>query len=224
MHEAFGLYLVMTDPVVGYDRCAEAAVACGVACLQLRMKGAPRDEVVTVAARVRAITAGTRTRFIVNDDVSVAREVDADGVHLGQDDLPLPEARRQWPVPGKWFGLSTHNAAQARRAMADAPDYIGAGPVFVTPTKAVPDPVLGLAGLAAILRESTVPTVAIGGIDAMHLRQVLAAGATSFAVVRTVNRSPDPASAIRELQAIGKNLQTVPCVSDWRSISRSQRK
>lgn len=217
MRETLGLYLVMTDPVAGYDRCAEAAVVCGVSCLQLRMKGAPRHEVVAVAARVRAITAGTRTRFIVNDDVSIAREVDADGVHLGQDDLPIPEARRRWPVPGKWFGLSTHNAAQARRAMADAPDYIGAGPVFATPTKVVPDPVLGLAGLAEVLRESTVPTVAIGGIDATNLRQVLATGVTNYAVVRAVNRFPDPASAIRVLQETAGNLQT-RCWDRRRSI------
>jgi len=88
MDDAFGLYLVMTDPVAGYETCAAAAVRCGVRYLQLRMKGTLRDAVLETARRVRAITLGSDTLFIVNDDVTIAREVDADGVHLGQGDLP----------------------------------------------------------------------------------------------------------------------------------------
>lgn len=202
MKEIFGLYLVLTDPVTGYDRCAEAAVACDVRYLQLRMKGAPREEVRRVGMRLRAITRGTATRFIVNDDVDLARELDADGVHLGQGDLSLTEARQRWPAPGKRFGLSTHNAQQAQAAIALAPDYIGVGPVFVTPTKAIPDPVVGLETLGEIVRVSPLTTVAIGGIDAGNLAQVLAQGAGNYAVVRAVNRAPDPAAAIRVLQAV----------------------
>lgn len=201
MPENFGLYLVLTDPVAGYDRCAEAAVACKVRYLQLRMKGAARADVRATGARLRAITRGTVTRFIVNDDVDLARELDADGVHLGQDDMPLPEARQRWPAPGKRFGLSTHNAAQAAAAVALAPYYIGVGPVFATPTKSVPDPVVGLAAMGAIMRASPLTTVAIGGIDATNLPHVLAAGAVNFAVVRAVNRASDPAAAIRALVA-----------------------
>ena len=152
MGDAFGLYLVMTDPVVGYEACAEAAVRCGVRYLQLRMKGAPRDAVLETALRVREITLGSDTLFIVNDDVTIARDVDADGVHLGQRDLPLDEARRLWPAPGKRFGLSTHNEQEALIASRLSPDYIGVGPVFATPTKAVPDPVLGLERMASIIR------------------------------------------------------------------------
>lgn len=200
MTEAFGLYLVLTDPLTGYAGCAEAAVACGVRYLQLRMKGASREAILATGLRLRAITRGTATRFIVNDDVELARELDADGVHVGQDDLPLPEARRRWPVPGKLFGLSTHNAAEARAAVALAPDYIGVGPVFATPTKAAPDPVLGLAAMGAIVRESPLTAVAIGGIDASNVAQILAQGADNFAVVRAVNRAPDPVAAIRALQ------------------------
>ncbi|MEI8243912.1 MAG: thiamine phosphate synthase [bacterium] len=201
MPETFGLYLVLTDPVSGYDCCAGAAVACGVRYLQLRMKQAAREEVRAVGARLRARTRGTATRFIVNDDVDLARELDADGVHLGQGDLSLVEARRRWPVPGKLFGLSTHNAAQAAAAVALAPDYIGVGPIFATPTKAMPDPVVGLAAMGAILRASPLTTVAIGGIDAGNLPQVLAHGAVNFAVVRAVNGAVDPAAAIRALAA-----------------------
>ena len=202
MPETFGLYLVLTDPVAGYDRCAEAAVTCGVRYLQLRMKNASREDVRVTGARVRAITRDTATRFIVNDDVDLARELDADGVHLGQDDLSLAEARRRWPIPGKRFGLSTHNATQAAAAIALAPDYIGVGPVFATPTKVVADPVVGLATMGAIMRVSPLTTVALGGIDAANLPQVLAQGAVNFAVVRAVNRASDPVAAIRSLQVV----------------------
>ena len=202
MDDAFGLYLVMTDPVAGYEACAAAAVRCGVRYLQLRMKEAPRDAVLETARRVRAITLGSDSLFILNDDVAIAREVDADGVHLGQGDLPLDEARRLWPAPGKRFGLSTHNELQAVMASRRSPDYIGVGPVFATPTKAVPDPVLGLERMASILRSSPVAAVAIGGIDRGNLAEVLRRGARNFCVVRAVNRQPDPGTAIRELQDI----------------------
>lgn len=200
MDDGFGLYLVLTDPAAGYEACAQAAVRCGVRYLQLRMKNAPRETVVAAARRVRDITRGSGTLFIVNDDVTIAREVDADGVHLGQGDMPIAEARRLWPVPGKRFGLSTHDERQAEQACRHRPDYIGVGPVFPTPTKSIPDPVLGVERMGAILRSVTVPAVAIGGIDRENLPQVMRAGARNFCVVRAVNRRVDPENAIRELQ------------------------
>jgi len=202
MGDAFGLYLVMTAPVAGYEACAAAAVRCGVRYLQLRMKGAPRDAVLETALRAREITLGSDTLFIVNDDVTIAREVDADGVHLGQRDLPIDEARRLWTAPGKRFGLSTHDERQALLASRLSPDYIGVGPVFATPTKADPDPVLGIERMAAIVRSSPIATVAIGGIDRGNLAEVLRRGARNFCVVRAVNGRPDPETAIRELQRI----------------------
>jgi len=202
MDDAFGLYLVMTDPVAGYDTCAAAAVRCGVRYLQLRMKEVPPDAVLETALRVREITLGSDTLFIVNDDVTIAREVDADGVHLGQRDLSLDEARRLWSAPGKRFGLSTHNERQALLATRQSPHYIGVGPVFATPTKAVPDPILGLERMASIVRASPVAAVAIGGIDHGNLAEVLRRGVRNFCVVRAVNRRPDPETAIRELQCI----------------------
>lgn len=211
MPEVFGLYLILTEPAVGYDACAEAAVRCQVRYLQLRMKNAPPDRILKTARRIRALTQGTPTLFIVNDNVEIAREVDADGVHLGQSDMPLAEARRRWPVPGKRFGLSTHNATQARLACALAPDYIGVGPVFATPTKAAPDPVLDLPEMGKIIGASPLTTVAIGGIDRDNLADVLRYGASNFCVVRAVNLCPDPEVAIRELQGI------------WQAHLRTQR-
>ncbi len=202
MANVFGLYLVLTEPAAGYERAADAAIEAGVRYLQLRMKGRPREEAIEMARRLRRMTAGSGTRFIVNDDVETAREAGADGVHLGQDDLSVVEARKRWPVAGRVFGLSTHNEEQEARALALAPDYIGVGPVFATPTKERPDPVLGMERMGRIIRGSPLTAVAIGGIDAGNLAEVLRHGAVNFCVVRAVNQAPDPAAAIRRLQEI----------------------
>lgn len=202
MPDVFGLYLVLTDPVAGYEACTEAAVAAGVRYLQLRMKKRPANDVLDMARRLQRITAGTQTRFIVNDDVKIAAEAGADGVHLGQDDMPLSEARKLWPEPGKIFGFSTHGEEQEQRARALAPDYIGVGPVFVTPTKEKPDPSLGPERMGRIIRNSPLTTVAIGGINAENLADVLGHGAVNYCVVRAVNLSQDPRAAIDNLQAI----------------------
>lgn len=199
--ECFGLYLVITDPLTSFEACAEAAVAANLRYVQLRMKKAERDRIVAVATNLRAITRGTQTRFIVNDAPSIAAEVNADGVHLGQDDLPLDQARRQFPSL-KIFGLSTHNADQAQRAASLSPDYCGVGPVYATPTKEIPDPELGPERAGAIIRAAPFTTVAIGGINESNLAEVLKAGAINFSVVRYVCRSPAPFDAIRRLQDI----------------------
>ncbi len=198
---AFGLYLVLTDPVAGYERCAEAAVAERVPFVQLRMKDAPRAEVVRVGRRLRAVTRGSATKLIVNDDPTAALEIDADGVHVGQDDLPVGEVRRLLPA-GRIVGLSTHDEDQASRAETLAPDYIGIGPLHPTPTKRIPDPVVGLRRAARIARSASRPVVGIGGIDAARLPGVLAAGIENFAVVRWVCGSEEPRRAIAELLAI----------------------
>ena len=201
MEKNFGLYLVVTNPATSYERCAEAAVRAGLRFVQLRMKHAPRERVVATAKNLRAITAGTPTNFIVNDDPEIAVEVGADGVHLGQDDMPLPVARERFPEL-KIFGLSTHSPAQVAAACAVAPDYIGVGPVYATPTKAIPDATLGLATMREMIAAAPSPAVAIGGIDAARLPDVLRAGARNFSVVRAVCVSPDPYAAICALQEI----------------------
>lgn len=207
MPDEFGLYLVLTDPVAGYERCAEAAVETGVRYVQLRMKHSPASEILAMAQRLRRITAGSATRFIVNDDAGIARESGADGVHLGQDDMPLNEARRLWPEPGKIFGLSTHSEEHEAAARKLAPDYIGVGPVYPTPTKDKPDPVLGPERAGRIIRNSPLTAVAIGGIDAENLPAVLAGGAVNFCVVRAVTQQPDPKAAILRLQRLWKEFR-----------------
>jgi len=201
--KAFGLYLVVTNPVAGYEACTEAAVRSGVKFIQLRMKHVTRERVLETAKKMRAITAGTPTLFIVNDAPEVAAEAGADGVHLGQSDLPLPVARERFPSL-KIFGLSTHSLEQVTDARKVSPDYIGVGPVYATPTKEIPDATLGLETMQKMLATAHCPAVAIGGIDAVRLPDVLQAGAKNFAVVRAVCSSENPLAAIRELQKIAE--------------------
>lgn len=210
MHlEHYGLYVVMTDPVVGYEACAQAAVYAGVQMLQLRMKNTSRQEMLTVARSVCEITRGSPTRFIVNDDVEVALAVDADGVHLGQDDMPIPEARARWNAPGKIFGWSTHNEAQQKLAEVVQPDYIGIGPVYATPTKDIPDPVIGIERLNAMLKTCALPHVCIGGINLDNLEPVLQAGAKNLCAVRPIMRSANPGELMREFQLRAKRFGAV---------------
>ncbi len=197
----FGFYLVMTNPKVGYAACAQAAVDGGVRIIQLRMKDAPRDEIVSVGRTVRDITRGTETLFIVNDDPSIAAEVGADGVHVGQGDMPVPEVRRLYPSL-RIVGLSTHSPEQALASLDVKPDYIGVGPVWATPTKKIPDPVLGIETAMRMVRSVPYPAVAIGGIDASRLPGLLQAGARNYAVVREVCGADDPLAAIRNLKRI----------------------
>jgi thiamine-phosphate pyrophosphorylase len=174
------------------------------------MKDTPDGEVLPMARRLRGITRGSTTRFIVNDSVSVAAESDADGVHLGQNDMGIGEARAFWQEKDRIYGLSTHNLEQVRHAAALAPDYIGVGPVFATTSKAVPDPVLGLEAMGEMIRQSPVTTVALGGIFEERLSEVLAHGAVNFAVVRAVNQADDPETAIRRLMEIWQAHRDFP--------------
>ena len=203
MMEDFGLYLVMTNPKTGYADCAKAAVKAGVRIVQLRMKHSPREEIVAAARAVREATAGTDTLFIVNDDPSIAAEVGADGVHVGQDDLPVDVVRTRYPGI-RLVGLSTHNLDQAQKSLAQDPDYIGVGPVFATPTKKIPDPVLGTELAGKMIAAVPYPAVAIGGINAENLPDVIRAGARNWSVVRAVCGSTDPFAAITDLQRIAE--------------------
>ena len=203
----FGFYLVITNPVVGYAKCAEAAVRAGVRVIQLRMKHASREEILREAREMRRVTAGTDTIFIVNDDPIIAAEVGADGVHVGQGDMAPDEVRARCPEL-RIVGLSTHNPDQVRASVTQPIDYIGVGPVYATPTKDIPDPTLGLETMGRMIAAAAHPAVAIGGIDASRLPDVLLAGAHNFAVVRAVCQSPDPYAAIRTLQQIAE--RTLP--------------
>jgi thiamine-phosphate pyrophosphorylase len=203
----FGLYLVMTNPVVGYHACCEAAVRAGVKMVQLRMKDVPSAEILQVAKDLRSITVGSSTKLIINDDPLIAVESGADGVHVGQEDISVLKVRELFPDIGI-VGLSTHNLEQAKSSIDVGPDYIGVGPVYATPTKKKPDPEIGLDGALKMIRAVSVPAVAIGSLDESNLGEAFCAGVVNYAVVRAVCLSRTPYDAIRRLQdleALKKN-------------------
>jgi len=200
----FGLYVILTDPVTGYAECALAAVRAGIRFIQLRMKDVSVSEYIKTAKLIKTLTQNSHSLLIVNDCLEAAIAADADGLHLGQHDMPLSDARKAWHVQGKIFGLSTHNEQQAALAAALMPDYIGVGPVFATPTKVIPDPVLGVENMGRIIRSTTIPAVAIGGINRDNLQAVLANGAVNFASVRPVTQSQTPYEAIMDLQEMAR--------------------
>lgn len=170
-------------------------VGTGVDAIQVRAKHLTDRELFDLVAEVIR-TVGGRAKVIVNDRLDIAFATGADGVHLGLDDLPVAEARRLAPE-GFLIGGTCRNVAQARLARADGADYVGAGPIFTSTTKAgLPDP-LGLTSLADIAR--VLPTIAISGITADRVPVVMAAGAHGVAVVASVSRAPDPVAASREV-------------------------
>jgi thiamine-phosphate pyrophosphorylase len=171
---------------------------CGapIAALQLRAKEVPDDRLVETARAMASICRAAGVAFLVNDRADVARLVDADGVHLGQDDLP-PDRGRAIVGPARLVGWSTHDAAQVEAAAAAPVDYVGFGPVFVTATKERPDPVVGLEGLRAAVRRSRRPVVAIGGIRLEHIPAVRDTGAHAIALVSAL-MDGEPAALVAE--------------------------
>jgi len=171
--------------------------------LQVRIKpasgAAGAAELVRIARMARRICDAAGAALIVNDRLDVALAADADGVHLGQTDLPLAAARR---ISGDlWLGISTHNPDQVRAAVAAGADYLGFGPVFATTTKANPDPVQGLEGLrAAVAAASGRPVVAIGGITPDRAPELYAAGATALCAISAVNQARDVRDTARQFQ------------------------
>lgn len=195
------LYLV-TDRDLARGRAladiVREAVAGGVSCVQLREKTCGTREFIEEARAVRAVLQGTGVPLIINDRVDVALAAQADGVHLGQQDMTLADARRL--VPQGWIiGVSAESVKDAVRAEQEGADYVGASPVFATPTKTDTSPPLGLEGLAAMCKAITIPVVAIGGIQLSNASQVMDAGAAGLAVVSAIVSAPDPRVAAAEL-------------------------
>lgn len=176
----------------------------GARVLQVRIKPrtgapAPAAELVRIAAMARRVCDEAGAALVVNDRVDVALAADADGVHLGQTDLPLARAREL--AGGRlWIGISTHDPAQVRAARDGGADYLGYGPVFPTGTKAQPDPVQGIARLAeAVALAGRTPVVAIGGITPANVAEVYGAGVAAVCAIGAVNDTPDPAAAARRM-------------------------
>ena len=186
----FGLYMIITKPVLAYTEIAEICVKQEIKYLQLREKDIEDRVLLQIAKDISSVTKGSETLFIINDRLDICLMSDADGIHLGQDDVCIDDIRRVLPV-GKVIGLSTHNHEQAVNALKYEPDYIGFGPVYTTPTKRKPDPVVGCEMLKEIISISNKPVVAIGGIDESNLHEVLKVGAKNICMVRYFMENKD---------------------------------
>jgi thiamine-phosphate pyrophosphorylase len=179
---------------------AEALVAGGVDLLQLRAKNHSTAEIEKIAGELRAVTAENGVPLIINDHPRIARNALADGVHLGQDDLPIAGAR-QIVGPECAIGRSTHSVDQAIRAFYEGADYIGFGPIFATPTK--PDyPPIGLDDIARVHESVRIPIFCIGGIKLDNLPKVIEAGARRVVIVSGLLQAGDPAEYARSAKKL----------------------
>ena len=170
---------------------ARLAVEGGATVVQWRLKNAPRVDVVERGRATRSLFARHGVPFVVNDDVEAALMLGADGVHLGRGDEGAARAKEH----GLLLGLSATSLEEARAAAGQA-DYVGAGPVWDTPSKADADPAIGLDGLREICRVITIPVVAIGGIDAGNAAECIHAGAAGVAVIRAARDAASLRAAI----------------------------
>ena len=192
-HQLSGLYVIL-DPSVCPDRpLVDVLKVCAIAgakIFQYRNKAASMKAAYAGALPLRNLAHELGVLFIVNDRCDLALAVDADGVHLGQGDLPLDLARKVMG-PDKLIGISTHNTEQVRTATAGRPDYLGFGPIFKPGSKADHDPVVGIAELKAIRLLTPLPIFAIGGITLDHVEEVVQAGANGVAVISAILKAQE---------------------------------
>ncbi len=196
---------VITDTVVGrgrpHEEIARLSIEGGADIVQLRDKTCSTDVLVRTGRKIAKITKESGTLFIVNDRPDIAIACGADGVHLGQDDMPVTAARKVAPE-GLIIGVSVSTAAKAKKAAAGGADYLAASPVFPTGSKPDAYGFCGLTGIRKIRAATDLPLIAIGGIGLRNTREVILAGADGIAVISAVVGRPDIAGAARELKEV----------------------
>jgi thiamine-phosphate pyrophosphorylase len=205
-----GLYFVTDRGLCGEKPLAEVilqAVRGGAACIQLREKSVSTRFFVEEAGRIKELLTPFRVPLIINDRLDVALAVGADGVHVGQGDMPYGTARRLMG-PKAIIGLSVETWEDVERAESLDCDYLGVSPVFATPTKTDTKDPWGLEGLAKIRAFSRHPLVGIGGLNAGNAEAAVMAGADGVAVVSAICAAPDPFAASRELADIIRTALT----------------
>ena len=186
----------------------EAALQGGATCVQLREKQLDRDAFLAEACRMAELCHRYGVPFLVNDDLDIALASGADGVHVGQDDLPVTEVRRR--VGSRLIvGVSAHNVQEALAAQAGGADYLGAGAVFGTATKKNVTP-LTRQTLSEICRAVRIPVVAIGGVNAGNLLQLAGTGVAGAAVVSAIFGAPDITAACRQLRTLCETVAAAP--------------
>lgn len=182
-------------------------IEAGVKIVQYREKDKSLKEQLEQCRQLRELTRQAGVTFIINDHVDLALLVEADGVHIGQDDLPVAEVRKLLG-PDKLIGLSTHSPEQAQAALAAGVDYIGVGPLFTTSTKKDVCAAVGLEYLDYVVKHIPLPFVAIGGIKPDNLPQVVSRGATCVCLVTGIVGAPDIKGRVQELRHIMQTNNT----------------
>jgi len=177
--------------------CAQKLGDAGVRLLQYRNKGASARELFESSTKLVSLLAPLKVSVVVNDRADVAALAGANGVHVGQEDLGVEEARRVVGA-GKVVGVSTHNLEQFRHAAASSADYIAVGPIFPTGTKPTPDPVVGTEFIRKVRPLTDKPIVAIGGITLERTPEIIESGADSMAVISDILRAPEPGRRARQ--------------------------
>jgi len=189
-HSIYGIVSVEHGAGRSAEELCAAMLAGGIDIIQYREKYRSQKIRFEECQSLRKLTRDAGALFIVNDDIAVALAVDADGIHLGQDDIPIEEARKLLGNE-KIIGLSTHSPAQGLDAVARGADYIGVGPIFSTQTKANVCATVGLEYVRFVKENISIPWVAIGGIKEHNLTQVIEAGASCVCLVTEITSSPD---------------------------------
>jgi len=192
-----GLYLILDQQYIRGDIISTAmeAIEGGVDVIQYREKNLPKRKMIEIGKEICRIAKDKGVIFIVNDDPAVALAVDADGVHLGQEDVPVHIARKILG-PEKIIGLSTHNIEEALEAEKAGADYIGFGPIFHSKTKMVAPPV-GVEGIKRVRELVSLPIIAIGGIERDKVQEIIRAGASGVAVISAILSAPSVREAVR---------------------------
>jgi thiamine-phosphate pyrophosphorylase len=178
-----------------------AAARGGVGAVQLREKDLTARDLYSLGARLQEALAPYNVPLLINDRLDVALALDAAGAHLAGHSLPTAQARRILGAQ-KLLGVSTHSLEEARQAAAEGADFVVFGPVFATPSKRAYGPPQGLQQLAVVVRQVSIPVLAIGGIELTNLTQVMQAGAYGVAMIRAVLAAPDPYEATRRLSTM----------------------
>jgi thiamine-phosphate pyrophosphorylase len=198
----FELYVITDETIAGgrsHADIAERALCGGADVIQLRDKGRSCAELTGIGREIAAITRKAGAVFIVNDRLDVAIACGADGLHLGQDDMPVSTARQLAP-PGFVIGVSVGTVGEAREAEREGADYLALSPTFFTASKEDAGPGRGLERLREICRAVAIPVIAIGGINRENVRDVIGAGVDGIAVISAVVASPDITTAARDLK------------------------
>jgi len=203
-----GLYVIInpaTQKQKSLLQFAKQILQGGADALQFRDKGPITPEMIEVAHEICTLCKDFQIPFILNDHVHIAKQIQADGVHIGQNDTD-PKTAREILGENTFIGVTISNSQQAKKAALDGADYLGCGHIYPTTTKQKALPPIGLSGLKQVVDAVSIPVIAIGGITYEKIPSILSSGAAAIAVVSAIEKHPDPEKACKEIKNLIKTL------------------